>query len=74
MEDYKIRMAEEYRQLKNRYNKLHDIIVKYEANTLEFKLNCPIEILKKQAAAMGNYVFILEVRAEIEQVVLTEDL
>ncbi len=74
MEEYKIRMADEYRQTKNRYNKLHDIIVKYEAGTLEFRLNCPIEILKKQANAMGQYLFILEVRAEIEQVVLTEDL
>lgn len=74
MEEYKIRMADEYRQTKSRYNKLHDIIVKYEAGTLEFRLNCPIEILKKQAAAMGEYLFILEVRAEIEQVVLTEDL
>ena len=74
MEDYKIRMAEEYRQTKNRYNKLHNIIVKYEAGTLEFRLNCPIEILKKQAAAMGNYLFILEVRAELENVILTEDL
>ena len=74
MEEYKIRMADEYRQTKSRYNKLHDIIVKYEAGTLDFRLNCPIEVLKKQAAAMGEYLFILEVRAEIEQVVLTEDL
>lgn len=65
-EDYKDRFKAEYLQLKMRYNKLHNMIVKYEANKLEFKPSCNIELLKKQKAAMGNYLYCLEVRAQVE--------
>ena len=65
-EDYKDRFKAEYLQLKMRYNKLHNMVVKYEANTLDFKPSCNIELLKKQKAAMGNYLYCLEVRAQIE--------
>lgn len=68
--DYKDRMLQEYRELKERYDKLHRIIIKYEAGTLDFTPTCPIELLKKQAKAMGEYLYILEVRAEIEGVTL----
>lgn len=67
-DDYKVRVSLEYSQLKERYDKLHNMIVKYEAGTIAFKPNCPLEILKKQAAAMGQYLYILEVRAEIENI------
>lgn len=65
-EDYKDRFKAEYLQLKMRYNKLHKMVVKYEANKLEFKPSCDIELLKKQKAAMGNYLYCLEVRAQVE--------
>ena len=65
-EDYKDRFKAEYLQLKMRYNKLHRMVVKYEANKLEFKPSCDIELLKKQKAAMGNYLYCLEVRAQVE--------
>ena len=65
-EDYKDRFRAEYLQLKMRYNKLHNMVVKYEANKLDFKPSCDIELLKKQKAAMGNYLYCLEVRAQIE--------
>lgn len=65
-EDYKDRFKAEYLQLKMRYNKLHHMVVKYEANKLEFKPSCDIELLKKQKAAMGNYLYCLEVRAQVE--------
>ena len=68
--DYKMRMQEEYRQLKVRYNKLHKMCIKYEAGTLDFTPNCALELLKEQKAAMGNYLRCLEVRAEIEGVAL----
>ena len=68
--DYKERMAQEYRELKERYEKLHRIIVKYEAGTLEFTPSCPIGLLKAQAKAMGEYLYTLEVRAEIEGITL----
>ncbi len=66
--DWKERMKAEYQQLKERYDKLHKMIVKYEAGTLEFTPNCPIDLLKEQAAAMGKYLYVLEVRAQIEKI------
>lgn len=68
MDDYKIRMAEEYRQLKEKYDRLHKMLVRYDAGTLDFTPSCPIQLLRDQAAAMGKYLYILEVRAQIEKV------
>ena len=68
MEEYKLRMIDEYKQLKDRYNKLHRLIVKHDAHTLDFKLNCDIELLKTQKSLMGQYLYILEIMAEIEHV------
>lgn len=69
-DDYKERFKAEYWQTKIRYDKLHRMAIKYEAGTLDFTLNCSLELLKKQKAAMGNYLRCLEVRAEIEGVKL----
>lgn len=66
--DYKERMKEEYRQVKERYDRLDAMTVKYEAGTLDFKPKCPLELLLKQKAYMGNYIRILKIRAEIEGV------
>ena len=68
MNDYKERMKVEYQQTKERYDKLHKMLVKYDAGTLDFTPTCPIELLKEQAGAMGKYLYILEVRAQIENV------
>ena len=68
--DYVERMKAEYRELKERYEKLHRMLVKYDAGTLDFTPTCPIELLKKQAKAMGEYAYTLEVRAEIEGIAL----
>lgn len=67
-EDYKDRFKAEYMQTKLRYNNLHKMLIKYEAGTLEFKPICSIEILKEQKNYMGNYLKMLEVRAEIENI------
>ena len=66
--NYKERFKAEYLQTKIRYDKLHKMIVKYEANALDFEPSCPLELLKKQASFMGQYLYMLEVRAEIEKV------
>lgn len=71
-DEYKERFKAEYLQTKIRYEKLHKTIVKYEAGTLEFTPTCSIELLKKQASAMGNYLYSLEVRAEVEGIELVE--
>lgn len=69
-EDYQDRFKAEYYQTKIRYNKLHSMIIKYEAGNLDFEPKCSIELLKEQASFMGNYLYKLEVRAEIENIEL----
>lgn len=68
--DFKERFKAEYFQTKIRYNKLHAMIVKYEAGTLTFDPKCKIDILKEQASYMGKYLYTLEIRAEIEGITL----
>ena len=70
MEDWKKRFVDEYHTLKDKYTKLHKMVVKYEAGTLEFEPNCPLDLLKQQKAAMGQYLYCLELRAEIEKITL----
>ena len=65
-DDYKERFIAEYWQTKIRYDKLHKMLVRYEAGTLPFTLTCPVEVLRGQAHHMGNYLTQLEIRAEIE--------
>jgi hypothetical protein len=68
------RMKTEYRHLKARYERLHKMLVRYDAGTLDFKPTCPIELLREQASVMGRYLYILETRAEIEGVKLEESV
>ena len=68
MEDYKLRMINEYKNLEEKYNKLHKMLVKYDAGKLDFTPTCPIDLLRKQASFMGQYLYILETRAVIEGV------
>ena len=70
-EDYKERFKAEYLQTKIRRDKLHQMLVKYEAGTLDFTPTCPIVNLRKQELAMNEYLKTLEIRAAIEDVDLT---
>lgn len=70
--DYKKRFIAEYWQTKNRYDALHRMTIKYEAGTLNFTPSCSLELLKEQKAHMGNYLRVLEIRAEIEKIDLHE--
>lgn len=65
-ENYKDRMKGEYLFVKGKYEKLHSMLVKSDAGTLGFKPDCNIDLFKEQAAAMGKYLYLLEVRAQIE--------
>lgn len=65
-EDFRERFRAEYWQTKIRYEKLHKMVVKMEAGTLNFEPKCPLELFKEQKKYMGNYLYTLEVRAEIE--------
>ena len=68
--DYKDRMRNEYIELKDKYDKLHRMLVKYDAGKLDFTPTCPIELLREQASMMGKYLYILETRALIEGIEL----
>lgn len=71
--DYKERFKAEYWQTKIRYEKLHEMIVKYEADVLEFEPKCPLLLLKEQASYMGQYLYTLEVRAKMEDIHLEDE-
>lgn len=71
--DHKERFWAEYWQTKIRYEKLHQMLVKYEAGTLSFTPSCPVDVLREQARHMGNYLMRLEIRAEIEKICIGEE-
>ena len=68
--DYKDRMRKEYIELKDKYDKLHRMLVKYDAGKLDFTPNYSIGLLREQASTMEKYLYILEMRALIEEVEL----
>ena len=72
-EDYKDRFKAEYFQTKIRYEKLNNMLIKYEAGTLDFMPTCPIEKLEDQLYYMNEYLRTLKVRAEIENIELEEN-
>lgn len=80
-EDYKERFKAEYYQTKIRYEKLKNFNTKIEAacairdystcRSAEMpKHDCPEYLLRDQQRLMGEYLHILEVRAEIENIEL----
>lgn len=71
--DYKDRFKGEYWQTKIRYDKLHKMVVKYEAKTLDFTPTTPLDILKKQLSYMGMYLYTLEIRAQLEGIELFKE-
>ena len=53
-DDYMDRFKAEYYQTKIRYEKLHKMIVKYDAGTLNFKPKCDISLMREQKSCRGN--------------------
>lgn len=78
--DYKERFKAEYYETKIRYEKLKAFNNKIEAanksawgcpNKVEMpRHDCPDDLLRDQQHIMGEYLHILEIRAEIEGIVL----
>ena len=65
-DDYKDRFKAEYFQTKIRYDKLHKMLIKLDAGTLDFKPTCSKIVLLEQKRHMGEYIRSLQLRAEIE--------
>ena len=72
MEDYKIRMITEYRELCDRYDRLTDMLFDYRHDKLNFIPACSYELLASQQMIMMAYINILKERARIEHIDLTE--
>lgn len=68
--DYKDRFKAEYYQVKIRYEKLGEMLKKYEKNELNFKPKCSYTLLLNQYKVMGDYLAILMLRAGIEEIEL----
>ena len=72
--DYKDRFIGEYWQTRIRYDKLHNMTVRYEAGKLNFTPTCPLDLLKEQKKYMGMYLNKLEIRAVLEEIDLDKPL
>lgn len=70
MEDYKKRMVNEYKELKERTNRLGIMLDKWLMNDLDFEPSCSFELLDSQFHVMKLYLNILKQRAEIEGIEL----
>ena len=70
-EDYNDRLKAEYFQTKIRYDKLHKMLVKRAAGTLDFEPKCSVALLTEQKRYMVEYLRVLETRAEIEGIDLS---
>ena len=73
--DYRERFKAEYLQTKIRYEKLKKFNTKIEASKLigapeSIKHDCPLVLLRQQQKFMGEYLHVLELRAEIEGIEL----
>lgn len=68
--NYKDRFKAEYYQARIRYEKLSEMLKKYEKNELNFKPKCSYALLLNQYKVMGDYLAILTLRAGIEEIEL----
>lgn len=66
--DWILRFITEYRETKERYEKLKFMLYKYKNGLLDFKPNCSYELLREQQRVMGEYLSILEERSVIEHI------
>lgn len=75
-EDYKARFVAEYRQTKIRYERLKAYCNRIEAAMRHPEKvdmpphDCDLDLLREQQSAMGHYLHVLEIRAEIEHIEL----
>lgn len=70
--DYKERFKAEYYQVKIRYEKLEAMVNKWDSGELNFVPTCPRNLYDEQLAYMENYMYILEQRAKLEGIDLSD--
>ena len=69
--DYVDRFVAEYLQTKIRYEKLKALVTKLHAGKLNFGPDCPEWLLEKQQQIVAEYLGVLELRAEYENIPLS---
>jgi len=70
--DYADRFVAEYLQTKIRYEKLKELNIKIDTDSIQFEPICPSDLLEEQQEYMGEYLYILELRAEYENIPLSD--
>lgn len=68
--DYKERFKAEYFQVVIRFKKLKAMLEKWDKGELNFTPTCPRSTYNMQAAAMADYIAVLEARAVMEGIEL----
>lgn len=68
--DYKERFRAEYYQIVIRYQKLKEMLKKWDNGELNFNPTCPRSTYNMQIAAMTDYIAVLEARAVMEGIEL----
>lgn len=72
-EDYKDRFKAEYYQVKIRYDKLVDMLDRWDKGQLLFSPTCPRELLWRQVTVMEDYMDLLIERSIAEGIDLLYD-
>ena len=70
--DYRNRFRAEYYHVKVRLNNLKAVLKLWDENKLDFKPDCPRSIYNLQLHAMEDYLAVLEARAAIEKVDISD--
>ena len=70
--DYKERFKAEYNQLAIRYYGLNAMLEKWDAGELSFEPTCPRSTYNMQIKAMTDYLAVLEARAVMEGIELSD--
>lgn len=68
--DYKERFKAEYQQVVIRYQKLKEMVHKWDNGELNFNPTCPRSTYNMQIKAMTDYIAVLEARAVMEGITL----
>ena len=64
--DYKERLIQEQKELKEKCEKLQIMLDKYISGTLDFTPNCSYDLLHEQYIYMMNYLSVLSYRVKME--------
>ena len=63
-------LIKEYTKLKTRYNRLQEMLNKWDEGKLDFTPTCPRELYNMQLRTMKEYLDILVIRAKFEDIQL----